>query len=123
VIASSIVVIVPTVTFSLCLSALMGESRFATFCWFAPWVLGGAAFLAMTAMMEATVIRPDDNPLLLRSSWTILSPYHALGEVESWIFGMRKNFDDVAPEAMALSIVTLVSMGILLRKVSSPMRV
>jgi hypothetical protein len=36
---------------------------------------------------------------------------------------MRKNFDDVAPEAMVLSAVTLVSMGILLRKVSSPMRV
>ena len=123
VVVSSIVVIIPTATFSQSLSALMGESRFATFCWFAPWSLGFAAFGAMTAMTEASSMSPTDNPLLFRNTWTILSPYHVLGEVESWIFGMRKNFDDVAPEAMVLSVVTLVSTGILLRKVSSPMRV
>lgn len=123
VILASIVVIVPTATFSLSLSALMGESRFATFCWFAPWVLGLAAFWSITAMIETAAFAPGENPFLMRNSWSILSPYHVLGEVETWIFGLKKNFDDIAPEAMVLSIVTLVSMGILLRKVSSPMRV
>lgn len=123
IIASSVVVIVPTVTFSLSLSALLAESRYATFCWFAPWILGWAAFVAMTAMKESAVLHHSENAFVLRGTWSVLSPYHALGEVESWIFGITRNFDDVAPEAMMLSLVTLVSLGVLLHKVSSPMRV
>jgi ABC-type transport system involved in multi-copper enzyme maturation permease subunit len=123
VIASSVVVIIPTVTFALCLSALLGESRFATFCWFAPWVMGFYAYIAMTAITDTSVLQQQENPFLLSSKWSILSPYHALGEVQSWIFGVETNFTNVAPEAFMLSVVTLVSMAVLLRRVSSPMRI
>jgi ABC-2 type transport system permease protein len=120
--AASIIVIVPTVTFALALSALLGESRYATFCWFAPWVLGFVAFMSMTAMNEARPFRRR-NPLLVSNKWSLLSPYHMLGEVQTWVFGIEKEFANVAPEACLLSVVTLVSMAVLLRRVSAPMRV
>jgi ABC-type transport system involved in multi-copper enzyme maturation permease subunit len=120
--AASTIVIIPTVTFALALSALLGESRYATFCWFAPWVLGFVAFMSMTAMNE---VRPfhRKNPLLISNQWSLLSPYHTLGEVQTWVFGIEKDFANVAPEACLLSVVTLLSMAILLRKVAAPMRV
>ncbi len=120
--AASVIVIIPTVTFALALSALLGESRYATFCWFAPWVLGFVAFVSMTAMYETRRLR-GRNPLLLSNKWSILSPYHALGEVQTWVFGIEKDFANIAPEACLLSVVTLISMAVLLRKVSAPMRV
>ncbi len=119
--AASVIVIIPTVTFALALSALMGESRYATFCWFAPWVLGFVAFMSMTAMDETRGFRRR-NPLLISNKWSIVSPYHTLGEVQTWVFGIEKDFQNIAPEAFLLSTVTLLSMGILLYKVSAPMR-
>jgi ABC-type transport system involved in multi-copper enzyme maturation permease subunit len=120
--AASLIVVIPTVTFALALSALLGESRYATFCWFAPWVLGFVAFMSMTAMNETRPLR-GRNPLLISNKWSLLSPYHTLGEIQTWVFGIEKDFSNVAPEAFLLSAVTLVSMAILLRKVSAPMRV
>ena len=120
--AASTIVIIPTVTFALALSALLGESRYATFCWFAPWVLGFVAFMSMTAMNETRAFR-GRNPLLISNKWSLLSPYHTLGEIQTWVFGIEKDFTNVAPEAFLLSTVTLVSMAILLRKVAAPMRV
>jgi ABC-type transport system involved in multi-copper enzyme maturation permease subunit len=120
--AASVIVIIPTVTFALALSALLGESRYATFCWFAPWVLGFVAFMSMTAMHETRRLH-GRNPLLISNKWSLLSPYHTLGEIQTWVFGIEKDFSKVAPAAFLMSLVTLVSMAILLRKVSSPMRV
>ncbi|WP_145026682.1 ABC transporter permease subunit [Caulifigura coniformis] len=120
--AASIIVIIPTVTFALALSALLGESRYATFCWFAPWVLGFVAFVSMTAMNETRMLR-GRNPLLISNKWSLLSPYHTLGEVQTWVFGIEKDFANVAAEACLLSVVTFFSMIVLLRKVAAPMRV
>ncbi len=120
--AGSAIVIIPTVTFALALSALLGESRYATFCWFAPWVLGFVAFVSMTAMHESRAFHRR-NPLLVSNKWSLLSPYHTLGEVQTWVFGIEKDFKNVAPEACLLSVVTLISMAVLLRKVAAPMRV
>lgn len=120
--AGSAIVIIPTVTFALALSALLGESRYATFCWFAPWVLGFVAFVSMTAMHESRAFHRR-NPLLVSNKWSLLSPYHTLGEVQTWVFGIEKDFTNVAPEACLLSVVTLISMAVLLRKVAAPMRV
>jgi ABC-type transport system involved in multi-copper enzyme maturation permease subunit len=122
VVAASAIVIIPTVTFALALSALLGESRYATFCWFAPWVLGFVAFMSMMAMNEKSALR-GRNPLLISNKWSLLSPYHTLGEMQTWVFGIEKDFTNVAAEACLLSVVTLISMAILLRKVAAPMRV
>ena len=123
VVASSLIVIIPTVTFALAMSALLGETRFATFCWFGPWVLGFFAFTAMTAMSDSAQFERGENPWTMSNKWSFLSPYHSLGEVESWIFGIQKDFNQVAPEAFMLSTVTLISLAILLRRVDAPMRV
>lgn len=123
VIASSFVVIIPTVTFSLAMSALLGETRFATFCWFGPWVLGFFAFFAMRAISDVNNFERRNTSWTTSHKWSFLSPYHALGEVETWVFGIEKDFSQVAPEAFMLSTVTLLSMMILLRRVDAPMRV
>ncbi|MBX3442477.1 MAG: ABC transporter permease subunit [Planctomyces sp.] len=123
VVAASVVVIIPTATFALCLSSLLAESRYATFCWFVPWVLGWFAFMAMTAMTEQAAYMQGQSEVVRSGKWSLLSPYHALGDVETWVFGLESNFGRVAPQALMLSLVTLISMGVLLRRVVAPMRV
>ena len=120
--ASSLIVIIPTVTFALALSALLAETRYATFCCLAPWAIGFVAFVVLTAMQETRGFR-NGGPLFTTNKWSLISPYHMLGEVQTWVFGIEPDFAKVAPQACLLSIVTLVSMAVLMRKVAAPMRV
>ena len=59
---------------------------------------------------------------LEESAWTNLSLYHTLGRVQSWVFGFTP-FEDVLVPLGILMSVTLLSLLILLRKISAPMRV
>ena len=56
------------------------------------------------------------------SSWTHLSLYHTLGRVQSWVFGFTPLDDVLVPIGILVSI-TLLSLLILLRNISAPMRV
>ena len=44
-------------------------------------------------------------------------------EVQKWVFGLKASFADVLPEASLISVVTLVAVVVLMRRVSAPMRV
>jgi hypothetical protein len=45
-----------------------------------------------------------------QSRWEILSPYHLLGRVQQWVFGMYPEERAIWPYLLVLSTVTLVSM-------------
>lgn len=125
--AASIVLMVPTSVLALCLSSLTQESRYAGFAWFAVWVLGWFTYRAVTLAeafnaQQAAFRRPGDAVVMAESAWTHVSLYHTLGRVQSWVFGFA-DFGDVVVSSAILGAVTAVSLAVLFRRISAPMRI
>jgi len=71
----------------------------------------GLRWLARAAGMDATVDR-----------WSWISPYHALGVVQAWIFGIETRRQVVAPAAASLLVISVVSVIVLYQRVDAPLR-
>lgn len=119
VLAATAVLMVPTTAVALCFSSMTTESRYATFGWFAIWIFGWVSYSALTSFQLQS---PGMNGEVSSTPWTLLSLYHTLGEVQSWVFGLRTGFSDVWAEAVVLIAVTVVAVGVLLNRVSAPIR-
>ena len=55
--------------------------------------------------------------------WAWLSPYHALGVVQAWIFGIETRPQAVVPSLLSLAIVVLVAAIVLVNRIDAPTRV
>jgi hypothetical protein len=110
VLAASGVLLIPTTSLALFFSSLTTESRYAGFAWFAVWGLGWAAY----ANLEA---------LDLGRQWSMISLYHVLGHVQTWVFGLSTDLDEVTSSATLLLVVTVLPLIVLLARVAAPMRV
>jgi hypothetical protein len=117
--AASVVLLIPTTAVALCFSSLTSESRYAGFAWFAVWILGWVSYSILSARDS---VQGYGAPQVT-DRWILLSPYATLGEVQKWVFGLKPGFADVLPEAVAISLVTVATTIVLLRRVSAPMRV
>lgn len=123
ILGASIVLMLPTSVLALAMSSLTQESRYAGFAWFAVWVLGWFTFGAATSAEAFNASMQEAGPMVLDNSpWTHLSLYHTLGRVQRWVFGFA-NFSDVTVSLLILIAVTVVSLAILVRRISAPMRV
>jgi ABC-type transport system involved in multi-copper enzyme maturation permease subunit len=127
ILVASIVLMVPTSVLALCLSSLTQESRYAGFAWFALWILGWFTYVAVTSVeafnaQQYAFQHPGEVPVMAESAWTHLSLYHTLGRVQSWVFGFA-DFGDVVVSSAILVAVTAVSLVVLYRKISAPMRI
>lgn len=130
IIAASVVLMLPTSMLALCFSSMTKESRFAAFVWFVVWILGWFTFVAATtaAALNSPGVEHTRRGMrqarfaMEESSWTNLSLYHTLGRVQSWVFGFTPLEDVLVPLGILMS-VTLLSLLVLLRKISAPMRV
>ena len=106
ILASSAVLMIPTAAMALAFSSLTTKTWQAGFAWFAVWVFGLVAYLTLYANLGQS----------LDSRWSLLSLYHTLGEVQSYIFGLPVGFErqvgysGVAPAAGMLVAVTVVSL-------------
>ena len=115
VIAVSAVMIIPTVSLALMLSSLTTESRFASFAWFSVWIFGAFAYLVISSFSEPTV---GHSPLEL------LSLYHVIFHVQGWMLDLQNEASgDIASRIAVLVMVTIVSLTVLFKRVSAPMRV
>jgi len=124
---SLVVLVVPTTVIALCLSSMCEDSRYAGFAWFAAWILGAVtyailtvfAFQSQTAQRNAAILFDDSNLLAL------VSPYHMMGAIQSWIFGMdpKISFTNILPHVSVLAAITVCAAYIMLRRVSKPMNV
>lgn len=121
VIAASLLLMVPTISLALCYSSLTRETRYASFAWFATWILGWVAFRQLTA----TSLLQEGMAGLARVSgrWELLSLHDTLGIVQNWVFGLQRDPELTALAALLLGIVTVFSLGVLHWRVSAPMRV
>ena len=117
IVAASAVLMVPTSVLALCLSSLTQESRYAAFGWFAVWILGWFTYGLMTSIDAFR----DGGISSRETLWANVSLYHAIGRVQSWIFGFTETAT-AAPSALLLCLITIVAMVILFRQVAAPMR-
>ncbi len=116
IILASGVLVVPTTAVALCYSSFTSESRYASFAWFATFVMGYVSYMILTfagargpgrprpgrrgqPTFEELGIDPD--------RWRLLSPYHTLGKVESWVFGLDPTGGSVIPPMIVLIGVTV----------------
>jgi len=133
ILVASAVLMVPTAAVALALSSLTAESRYATFGWFAVWAIGWATYLLVRINLPSTADAQQ---------WSLVSLYHTMGTVQYWVFGLKHELYNqvlplvsniglvpsphqvhVWPAVVELTIVTLVALAIVFRRVSSPMRV
>lgn len=115
ILAASAVVIIPTSSLALCLSSMTSETRFAAYGWLSIWAMGMASYV----LLEGSLPASDAG----FSQWTLISLYHTMGRVQSWIFGLSGSQGSVVPSVLLLGIMTVVTMSVLLRRVTSPIRV
>ena len=119
IVAASAWLIIPTTAMALGFSALATESRYAAFAWIAVWALGWAAYANLTAVKfeQAPRMRAEVD-----SYWTLISLYHSLGHVQTWVFGLEPLGVRVLVPIGSLIVVTLISGLVILHRVSAPSR-
>ncbi len=123
----TVVLVVPTVSVALMFSSLTQESRFASFSWFAFFTLGHAAWLAVVfshALRQGGAI-PFKVDIMEKAEvkrWGLLSLYNNIGEVQGWVFGFS-TLSDAWAGLLVLVLITVVSLAVIYRQISSPMRV
>lgn len=121
IVAASAIVIIPTTSLALCYSSLTRETRYAGFAWFATCILGWVAYAALSARDFGEQGMAGLGAASGR--WMLLSLYHTLGRVENWVFGLESDPIRSLHAAYALTILTVLSLSIVLRRVTSPIRV
>jgi len=143
-VAASAALAIPTVLLALAFSSLTAESRIASFAWFATWAACWIAHSALNtadlvaASEDAVVAAADADPAVLppRGGWIMraagldggldrwawLSPYHAVGVVQAWIFGIETRPRAVLPAVVSLAAVSLTAVGVLAWRVGAPAR-
>lgn len=113
ILGASVVLMVPTAALALAFSSLTSRTFYAAFAWFAAWLLGLVAYLILEGTLGSA----------LPERWVLLSLYHSLGQVQTWIFGLEKSLSEVLPSAGMLAAIAVVSLIVLFHRVSSPMRI
>ena len=122
---STVVLILPTASLALMLSSLTEESRYASFSWFATWVLGHGAWMVVLISEAVRLRTAPSDPMVGESSmvknWSPISIYNNLGDVQAWAFGFR-DFSEIWPAFTVLAAITVVSLLVLYRRVAAPLR-
>lgn len=132
ILGATVVLVVPATAIALCYSAFTGESRYAMFAWFATWVMG---FVSYQILTFAGARRPRPGPRGPRGRrgspeefrwedigvdldrFRLLSPYHTLGKVEAWVFGLDPTPGSVVPGMIVLVVLTVAGYWIVRRRI------
>ncbi|MCA9063468.1 MAG: ABC transporter permease subunit [Planctomycetaceae bacterium] len=113
--AAAMVIVIPCTSLSLMFSSMTTESRFASFAWFTLWIFGYVAAQIVEASMQLTggSVRVE-----------MFSMYHLIGDICEWLLNVNTTTSqDIQTQIVCLCVVTIVSLAILFRQVSAPMRI
>lgn len=129
ILAASCTLMLPTAAVALACSAMTIESRYAAFSWFALWIVGWVSYSILSfgermSDPQFRQLRQHRRGALLevvdfQSRWELLSPYHLLGRVQQWVFGMYPHDREIWPYLLVVSSITLVSLWFVHRKLRS----
>ncbi len=120
-VGAGLLLLVPSTLAALMFSALTLESRYASFAWFAMWILGVVAFVVYS---NTTTMPPSASNLELTKNapWLLASLYHTIGILMKWVFGIETDSRSVLPALLVVISLAVVSLAVLYRRVSAPMR-
>lgn len=113
IIAASMALLIPTTIVAMTYSAYTSESRYATFTWFATWIMGFVSYQVLTNFGRRRAASTFD---IDTDRWRLLSPYHALGKVQAWIFGLDPSPGSVVPSAVLLMAVSIIGVWLVRRR-------
>jgi hypothetical protein len=116
IVAAFALLAIPTTALALAISSVFQENRNAVAAWFAVWILGAVVF---TNLASISAFR-DQN--IQDSWWSSISLYHLLGSVQGWIFGFAESHRMIWAKITILIVITVLSLTVLYRKVSAPIR-
>jgi ABC-2 type transport system permease protein len=121
IVAVTAVTVLPLSAVCICYSSLTSESRFATFAWFATWILGWVSYGILTSgfLLRGRNSRFDIESL---NHWRLVSPYHTLDFIQSWMFGLREFSSDLAIAMALVAAVTIVSIFVAHRRIANTLR-
>ena len=106
--ATAMIAIAPA-TLALCFSALTIESRYASFAWFAVYILGIVAYGALTSTDPTR-------------DWFFVSLYQIAIQAQSEILGVEVASTSGTTACLSLGGILVVSLFIVWRRVTSPLR-
>ena len=109
----SAVIVVPCTALSLMLSSLTTESRYASFGWFAIWILG-----FLTYSIAVPFSSPGDDSLM-----QCVSLFHIFSDVSGWLLDPRLAVAGIETRLVTLGVLTAVSLAVVYRRVSAPMQI
>lgn len=109
----SLVIVVPCTLLSLMLSSLTTESRYASFGWFAIWILGSLTYGALIPMMSS-----ETHAVL-----QCVSLFHVFSDVAAWILDKNFQVQGIETRLILLGLITTLSLAVLYRRVSAPMQI
>jgi hypothetical protein len=150
IVAASVALAVPTVLLALAYSSLTAESRIASFAWFATWAACWIAHASLVTADLAAAAAPSAATMadgeeagddawqpprrinwLARAAgldtaidrWSWVSPYHAVGVIQAWVFGVERRAQAIVPPMITLAVVSVAAAVVLVWRVAAPMRV
>jgi len=120
---ASLVFTLPTASLAMLLSSFTMDSRYASFAWFTLWVLGWVTYGVLTGLDVAEGGSGGGITLLSGSPTTrLVSLYHALGDVQSVVFGILRDPSAAQSAIMLVSVLTIVSILVTYYRVASHLR-
>ena len=127
ILAASLVLMLPVASVALACSAMTIESRYAAFGWFALWIVGWVSYSVLSVGEQIEKGIPLDidpgsgggpgEPF--QSRWELISPYHLLGRVQQWVFGLYPEERAIWPYMLVLFTVSFVSLWFVHRQLRS----
>lgn len=138
IVLASAVLMIPVSSVALACSALTSETRYAVFSWFSFWVVGWVSYWVMyVAEMQRQfggggrrrrirggrgMSEDDISEALFYTEWEIISPFHVLGRVQQYVFGLYPEDRPIWHFMTVLFLATLVSFWFVRRQVVSRLR-
>ena len=116
---ASVVFIVPTTMIAICYSSFTSESRYASFAWFATWIMGLVAYYVLTQSSTRWV---QDNYGRWHvegydpNRWLLVSPYNTIKAVEQWIFLGGGEHGGQSTALILLGIFTVLGVWIVRKR-------
>jgi len=117
ILAATFLIALPTGLLALCLSSLVQEARYASFAWFAIWIVGYASYRILLATQISTAASTASL-----TTYTFISIYDVIHQNLQWVFGLV-SFDTIKWFFLELVAISVISYLILMRRVTAPIRI
>lgn len=134
IIVASLVLMIPVASIALACSAFTVESRYAAFAWFTIWIVGWVSYGVLRIAEIAGIERAqragrrgrrfrdeelsaEQLDMIQYSDWEFISPFHVLGRVQQYVYGLYPDDKAIWPFIAILVGITVVCLWFVRRQI------